>query len=70
MLDITIITRYQPKQYFKDVEYKSSMNTNKFGSNQWRLNKFVESKHRGTYFYFGEKGEVYYLIYVGIKLYY
>jgi len=49
-LDIAIIQGYQSKQYFKDVESKSSMNTNNGDQNQIRLNKFLESKQRGIFF--------------------
>ena len=50
MLDIAIIQGNQSKQYFKDTENKSSMNTNNWDQNQKRLNKFVESKRIGTFF--------------------
>ena len=51
MLDIAIIQGNQSKQYFKDAENKSSMNNNNWDQHQIRLNKFVESKQIGTFFY-------------------
>ena len=50
MLDIAIIQEIKSKQYFKDEENKSSMNTNNWDQYQIRFNKFVESKQRGTFF--------------------
>ena len=50
MINIAIIKGDQSKQYFKDVENKSSMNTNNWDQHQIRLNKFVESKQIGTFF--------------------
>ena len=56
MLDIAIINENQSKQYFKDAKNKSSMNTNNWYQNQRRLNKLVESKHKGIHFYLVLKG--------------
>ena len=56
MLDIAIIAENQSKQYFKDVENNSSMNSNNGDQHQRRLNKFVELKHFGTYFYLAPNG--------------
>ena len=50
MLEIAIIQGNQPKQYFKDAENKSSMNTNNWNQHQIRLNKFVKSKIIGKFF--------------------
>ena len=69
MLDIAIIQGNQFKQYFKDAENKSSMNTNNWDQHQMRLNKFVELKQRGIFFYLGLKAGFYNIIYRGKKVY-
>ena len=51
MLDKAIIQGNQSKQYFKDAENKSLMNTNYWYQHQIRLNKFVESKQIDTFFF-------------------
>ena len=61
MLNIAIIADNQSKQYFKDAENNSWVNTNNGDQDQRRLNKFVESKHIGTYFYLAPKRRVYYI---------
>ena len=59
MLDIAIFQENQAKQYYKDAENKSSMNTNNLDQHQIRLNKFVESKRRVTFFYLDPKASFY-----------
>ena len=61
MLYLTIITDNQSKQYFKNAENNSSKNTNNGDQHKRILNKFVESKHIGTYFYLAPKGRVYFI---------
>jgi len=58
LLDIAIIQGNQSKQYFKDSENKSSMNTNNWDQQQTRLNKFVESKQHRYIFLFRSKSWV------------
>ena len=45
------------------------MNINNWDQHQIRLNKFVESKQIGTFFYLGPKAELNYIIYKGKKVY-
>ena len=69
MLDIAIIQGNQSKQYFKDAENKSSMNTNNWDQHQIRLNKSVESRQKSTFFYQGPRAGFYYIIYRRKKVY-
>ncbi len=69
MLVIAIIQGNQSKQYFKDAENKSLINTNNWDQRQIRLNKFVESKQIGPFFYLDPKDGFYYIIYRGKNVY-
>ena len=45
------------------------LNTRKWNIHQSRLNKFGRSQYKGTMFYVGPKGGVYYITYRGTKVY-
>ena len=53
----------------KDRKQRPDLNINDWDSHRERLKKFGRSKYRGTMFYVGPKGGVYYMTYRGTKVY-
>ncbi len=53
----------------KDRKQRPDLNINDYDSHRERLKTFGKSKYRGTMFYVGPKGGVYYITYRGTKVY-
>ena len=53
----------------KDREKRPDLNINDYDSHLERLKTFGKSKYRGTMFYVGPKGGVFYITYRGTKVY-
>ena len=57
------------KRRFLPPEENPDVNTRNWELHQKRLEKFGRSKYKGTTFYVGPKGGVYYITYRGTKVY-
>ncbi len=57
------------KKWAEQREKDPKRNTDDWQQHQRRLIEFGESKYRGTHFYKGPKGGVYYITYRGTKVY-
>ena len=59
----------QEQKWAEQREKDPNRNTDDWQQHQRRLIEFGESKYRGTHFYKGSKGGVYYITYRGTKVY-
>ena len=59
----------QEQKWVEQREQDPNRNTDDWQQHQRRLIEFGESKYRGTHFYKGPKGGVYYITYRGTKVY-
>ena len=59
----------QEQKWVEQREKDPKRNTDDWQQHQRRLIEFGESKYRGTHFYKGPKGGVYYITYRGTKVY-